>query len=246
MLLDPMAFISIAVNVILLMVLIIVWMMAPRTAKFLIKKKLMLMQNKTLNLVAHDDRYMQIEAMDVSPEGLLEARGKHGLTKNFFLAKPQDDSANTEQNLVNDRRDLDILPPYSLEGVPVYFSHVSKAIATNPKVLTALRMANRVDASKPRVFNSKAVLQKPIEEENGDVTNTVPVTVMLSFDPVDIKKNFPSYWQQSNIDATKRRNQAIGVEKERRSGQNMIKMMIIGAIVAVAIIAGAVVALKLV
>lgn len=61
------------------------------------------------------------------------------------------------------------------------------------------------------------------------------VNVRLPFDPVDIKKNFPQYYQQSNIDSTKRRNQAIGQEKARQSWMGMVKYIVIICAIALAV-----------
>jgi hypothetical protein len=252
--LDPIAFIAIVVDVVLAMLLLIGWFMMPKTAKFMLMKKLMMMQGKTLNLVAYDDRFMQMEAFDVTTEALLESKAKHGLSKNFYLAKPQDESQSSEQNLVNSQRDIDYLPPYNLEGIPVYFSHISKAVATNPKVLVALRLANQLPTQVEKTrrglsLKRHAIFPKPALIDNGVQllkTNLLEVNVSIPFDPVDIKKNFPLYWQQSNIDATKRRNQGIGEEKAKRTGGDFFKIMIVGAIVAVAIIAGTVIALRLI
>lgn len=228
-----------SVTVILAMVLIIIWAMMPKTAKFMLKKRLMLLSNKTLALVAYDDRFMQMEALDVAPEGMLETKKKkNSMGKSFYLAKPQTNSDNTDQNMINSSRDLDVLPAYNIEGIPVFFCHIAKAVATNPKVLTALHLANRLDKNEGKIFKAKAVLPKPImvdmindEGEKVQVPqNLLDVDVRLPFDPVDITKNFPNYWQQSNIDSTKRRWDLIGQEKTKRDQSSQFKTILIMAI----------------
>ncbi len=218
----------------------IVIVLAPKAAMILIKKKFGLLKTKALDLIAWDDRVLTLEALDVTPEGMLEKDAKKGRSKNFYLAKPLDSTANRDQNIVDSERDMDVLPPYTLDGIPISFSHISKAIATNPRVLTALRVANRItDNPGEREFKSRVVLPQHItiidEEGEKTETNTVDVDVKLPFDPVDIKKNFSSYWQQSNIDATKRRNQAIGVEKSKQSSMSLLKYVVILCAICVAI-----------
>jgi hypothetical protein len=216
--------------------LVIVWGVMPPTAKLLTKKKMGLGGSKGYVMTAYDDRLMQVEAMNVYPEGSLEKKKKHG-SLTFYLAKPQDDTANTDGNRQNEERDRDMLPPYSLDGVlPVFLGHVSKAIATNPKILTALRAANRGVSKKS--FKADAKLPFPVTVEGEDEPiQTFPVNVILPYDPVDIKKNFPSYWQQSGIDATKKRNQAIGFEKARREYRDYIwPLVIVGAVVIVGMV----------
>ncbi|MFA6660435.1 MAG: hypothetical protein WCS62_02370 [Bacilli bacterium] len=218
----------------------IVIVFAPKAAMILIKKKFGLLKTKALDLIAWDDRVLTLEALDVTPEGMLEKDAKKGRSKNFYLAKPLDSTTNRDQNIIDSERDMDVLPPYTLDGIPISFSHISKAIATNPRVLTALRIANRItDNPGHRKFNSKVVLPQHItiinEEGEKVETNTVDVDVKLPFDPVDIKKNFSSYWQQSNIDATKRRNQAIGVEKAKQGSLGMLKYVVILCVICVAV-----------
>lgn len=222
-----------------LIMLLIGWFFMPPSAKLLIKKRFGFLKNKAFDLIAWDDRVLTLESMDVAPEGLLEKDAKKARSKNFYLAKPQDTTANPEKNLLDSERDMDVLPPYILDGIPINFSHISKAVATNPRVLTALRIANRVDAENPKMFKGKAVLPQNVTVIDDDgfktETNTVDVNVRLPFDPVDIKKNFPQYYQQSNIDSTKRRNQAIGQEKARQSWMGMVKYIVIICAIALAV-----------
>jgi hypothetical protein len=224
-----------AIATVLAMVLVIVLGVMPPTAKLLLKKKLGLAKGgKGYLMTAYDDRLLQTEAMDVYPEGAMEKKKKRGQSLTFYLAKPQDDTANPEANLKNEERDKDMLPPYFLDGLlPVFFAHVSKAIATNPKVLTALRMANRTENNQKK-FKANAMQPPTVTLDDGSTAKTMPVEVLLPFDPVDIKKNFPAYWQQSNIDATKKRHQAIGFEKARREYKEYIWPIVIVGIVVVA------------
>lgn len=216
---------------------IIVWVFCPPAAKLLIKKRFGMLKNKAINLIGWDDRVLTLEAMDVTPEGMLEREAKKGRSKNFYLAKPQDNTSNRDQNIIDATRDLDILPAYSLDGIPVHFSHISKAIATNPRVLTALRYADRQATEKHgRLLKGKAITKNAFGDE-GEVKNNFDVDVLLPFDPVDIKKNFPSYWQQSNIDSTKRRNQQIGMEKAKQTYMGMLKYVVILCALAVAVVA---------
>jgi hypothetical protein len=225
-----------AIATILAVVLGIIWVVMPPTAKLLLMKKLGIAKGgKGYLMVAHDDRYMQTEPMDVYPEGAMEKKKKHGQSLTFYLAKPQDDTANQEANLANEERDKDMLTPYSLDGIlPVHFAHISKAIATNPKVLTALRMANRIKEGSKRVIETEAKLPRMVETDGGTLTQAMPIQVLLPFDPVDIKKNFPAYWQQSNIDATKKRHQAIGFEKAKKEYKEYIWPLVIVGIVVIA------------
>jgi hypothetical protein len=218
----------------------IIWVFSPASAKLLIKKRFGLIKTKALDLIAWDDRVLTLEPLDVTPEGMLEKDAKKGRSKNFYLAKPLDNTANREQNVIDSERDMDVLPPYTLDNIPISFSHISKAIATNPRVLTALRVANRITSSQnPKGFNAKAVLPQSVtiidDEGSKTETNTIDVDVKLPFDPVDIKKNFSSYWQQSNIDATKRRNQAIGLEKAKQSSMGLLKYVVILCAICVAV-----------
>ena len=225
-----------SICVILGMAILIGWLVMPPTGKLLLLKKLGLARGgKGYDMVAYDDRLIQTEAMDVYPEGAMEKKKKH-YTLTFYLAKPQDDTANPEANQQSEIRDRDMLPPYLLDGVlPIFFSHMSKAIATNPKVLTALRLANRTKSKK---FDAEAVLPQSVSyiDDGGEKqqAQTVPVNVLLPFDPVDIKKNFPSYWQQSNIDATKKRHQSIGYEKAKKEYKEYIWPIVILAAVGIA------------
>jgi hypothetical protein len=234
----------------LVMALIIGWLLMPPTAKLLFLKKVGFAKGgKGYILTSYDDRLIQTEAMDVFPEGAMEKKKKFG-SLTFFLAKPQDETANPDTNRKNEERDRDMLPPYFLDGVlPVFLGHVSKAVATNPKILTALRLANRTAKEEKRDFEAEALLPKPVDYVNDEgekeKVQTMPVTVILPYDPVDIKKNFPGYWQQSNIDATKKRNQGIGAEKEKKNQGEIMKMMLIVAAVACVSIVGVVVATRL-
>ncbi len=227
-----------SLTVVLGLVLGIIWAIMPKTAKYLTKKKLGLLQGKTLGITAFDDRYMQGEAFEVAPEGLLETKRKRGMSKSFYLAKPRGETANAEENLINSARDMDICPPYLLDGVPVYFTHIAKAFATNPKVLTALHLSNRVseEESKQGKFKAKAILPKPVmievlNPETGEKElvpqNLLDVEVRIPYDPIDIKKNIPGYLQQSNIDSTKRRYKEIGKEEVKREKSDTLKYMVV-------------------
>lgn len=217
------------------LVLAIILGVMPPTAKLLLMKKLGIAKGgKGYLMVAYDDRLIQTEATDVNPEGSMEKKKKRGGSLTFFLAKPQDDTANSEANMANEERDKDMLPPYSLDGIlPVFFAHMSKAVATNPKVLMALRMANRVKDGKNKIIAAEALLPRTVETDDG-TTRTMSVNVLLPFDPVDIKKNFSAYWGQAGIDATKKRNQAIGFEKAKKEYKEYIWPLVIVGIVVIA------------
>lgn len=220
------------------------------TAWALITKKLMLAKKgKGYALVAWDDRYMTTEVMDVTPEGALEKRKKKGRNLTFFIPRPSEDTANIEDNLISARRDKDVLPAYVLDGVlPVYLGHVAKAVAANPKTLTAIRTANHMNPEE-----SKLEMEVDLPAEVETMTDGGEsvfakgknlINVLLSFDPVDIKKNFSKNWEQSRIGAMKARYESIGAEKERREGHDLLKYMIvvtafaIGVIVAVGFVTG--------
>lgn len=243
---------SIIANVILIMAFVIIYIASPDSAKILIKKKLGLLKNKTLNFIAWDDRVLQLEAEDVAPEGMLESKtSRKGTSKSFYLAKPQDDTANVQGNLQNLQRDLHVLPLYSLDGIPVGLSHISKAIVTNPKVIAALSLANHIDpnSNTPNEFNTQIELPSEIEIQEAPnktlKTRIIEVLVRLPFDPVDIKRNFPLYWQQANIDSTKRRNRNIGAELEKGEGKGVLKMfLIVGLIACIALVIGGAIAGK--
>jgi hypothetical protein len=217
----------------------IIWVAMPPTAKLLLMKKLGLAKGgKGYCLMAYDDRYLTAEAMDVTTEGALEKKKKKAIFT-FFLAKPRTDSANPIENQANEERDRDMLPPYFLDGVlAVYLGHVSKAIATNPKILTALRLANRVKSDNPKKLQADAILPQKVEIINElgekETVETMPVNVILPFDPIETKKNFPNYWQQSGIDAAKKRSEAKGYEKAKKEYKEYIWPIVIVAIVAIA------------
>lgn len=222
----------------------IVYALMPSSAKLLTKKKFGLLKTKAFDLIAWDDRVLTLEALDVTPEGLLEKDAKKGRSKNFYLAKALDNTANPDNDLLVSERELDILPPYVLDGIPINFSHISKAIATNPRVLTALHVAHRIEqlrreSKSQSEFEAKVLLPETVkffdEASKAVETNVVEVNVKLPYDPVDIKKSFPAYWQQSNIDSTKRRNQNIGMEKQKQSLMGMVKWIALICIVAVAV-----------
>lgn len=215
----------------------VIWIIAPPSAKILLKKKLGFYKGKALDMIAYDDRMFQLDVMDVTPEAMLEKNEKRGKSKNFYLAKPVDATGDYRQNIINSNRDLDVLPPYTLDGFPVFISHISKAIATNPRVLTALREANYV-TPEGKLRRHAVIPKVQVPDENGNLveTNTLEVDVRLPYDPVDIKKNFPNYWQQSNIDSTKRRNQAIGAEKVKQNNNDLMKYIIVLGIVASVIV----------
>jgi hypothetical protein len=221
-------------------ILAIFFIALPPTAKLLLFKKLGLAKGgKGYCMMAYDDRYMSTEAMDVTTEGALEKK-KHKTLFTFFLAKPRTDSANPIENQANEERDRDMLPPYFLDGIlPVYLGHISKAIATNPKILTALRLANRVKPENPKYMRAEALLPKRLEyidEVTGEktVTDSIPIQVVLPYDPIEMKKNFPNYWQQSGIDAAKKRSEAKGYEKAKKEYKEYIWPIVIVAIVCIA------------
>lgn len=198
---------------------------------------------------AYDDRLLTTKQMNVYPESAMELEKKRGGGLLFYLAKPQDETANFEANLLNEERDRYMLPPYMLDGVlPVYMGHVSKAIATNPKILAALRVANQMEhygkkskfATNVHLGKTVQYLDRTPDEVTGEMVDTavktsvMPVEVLLPFDPVDIKKNFPNYWQQSNIDASKKRWMQIGMEKAKQGFKDYIWPIVILGAVAIA------------
>lgn len=223
-------------SVVLIMALFIIWFVMPPTGKLLLKKKLGILKGgKTHVLTAWDDRLLQTESVTVSPEGALEKERKKKTDFTFFLAKPLEDSDNPEANKDNEERDKVMLPPYLLDGVlPVHLVHISKAIATNPKVLTALRLGNKATAGKKTMKAQALMPTEIVDDLTGEKTNKLEVNVALGYDPVDIKKNFPRYWQQSSIDAMKKRNQLIGAEKARRGYREYIWPLVIVGIIVIA------------
>lgn len=226
-------------------IILAVLKMCP-TAWLLFRSKLGIgPKGKAYALVGWDDRLLTTEEMDMYPDGAMEKKKKRGRSLTFFLARPRDDTDNPDANMEFQTLEKDVLPPYVLDGViPVYLGHVSKAIATNPKVLMALHMANRVQP-KQRVVKAEALLPKPVTYTDGGeevTTQTVPVNVVLPCDVVSIKKNFPDYWQQSYIDAKGKRGELIGMEKSKLGSEGLMKMMlIVGAVVSVAIIVSGIV-----
>lgn len=224
---------------------IIIWAVAPKSAKLLIKKKLGLLQNKTLNLIADNDYYMSLEAMDVAPEGLLELRRKKKLSKYFYLAKPNEVTPNKEESSLLRRVDVDRSPPYNLDGIPTYLSHIADAYATNPRVILSLQLAEKINSKKPKEMDGELALSHYFRKVGEKIVQTVPIKILLGFDPAAIAKvglKVP----QTRINQTQRRYEERGVIKSKALGGDMFKLMIVGAIVAVAIIAGAVVALHLI
>lgn len=220
----------------------VIWVFSPPAAKILIKRKFGLLKNKALDLIAWDDRVLTLEPMNVTAEALLEKDEKKGRSKNFYLAKPQDNTSNMDQNIIDAERDLDVLPPYFLDGIPIHFSHIAKAVATNPRVLTSLRYGDRVQAGvaagrSKRIIDGEIVAVSVLDGDLEPKPVKFDVKVKFPFDPVDIKKNFSAYWQQSNIDSTKRRNQNIGMEKAKQSVMGLLKYVVILCALAVAVVA---------
>ena len=84
----------------------------------------------------------------------------------------------------------------------------------------------RLNLVEPLLIKAEAG-DKMADAEGFKEIDQIDVNVMLPFDPVDIKKNFPDYWQQSNIDSTKRRNRRIGEIRSGRDKMEIIKMMLV-------------------
>jgi hypothetical protein len=238
--------ISIIVNVVLVMTGAIMWLAAPPSAKLLLKKKLGFYKAQTLNLVADRDRIMQLEAQDVRFDGMLEGKKvRSGMKSSFYLGRVRRDYLNNiDQNEINKRLEDDVLPPYSLDGIPIYQSYIGTAFATNPAVLTAIRYKDKPSEFK-NGFDSQIMLPEPLEVDGVPVDN-IEVKVMLPFDPKDIAKALPEEFAQIDVGDTKVRSRLEGEAARGQDGHNTIKIMIIGAIVSVGIIAGAVIALKII
>jgi len=221
---------------------LIVWIMLGPDIRTLVKKKLGFMKSKTLAFVGYDDRYLALKAFDVTPEGALELNKKGGKGLTFFLARPKSDSPNDTFNVLSERREAEMLPPYNFGGMRVFFAHVAKAIATNPLVLTSFRLANKkfkkgMNNAEIKLLHPVTVKEKQLDEDSGKMITkevlkeAVEVEVLIPFDVVDIKKNFSANWGQSIIDAMKQRWQMIGRSKAKQEiSQYIYPLVIVGCV----------------
>jgi hypothetical protein len=169
---------------------------------------------------------------------MLEGRKvRHGLKSSFYLAKVKRDAHN-DQAEIHRKLENDILPPYSLDGVLVYFSYLATAFATNPKVLTAIRYQDRVTKDEPNSFDAKIMLPNKIITPIGEI-DYVEVKVLLNFDAKDITKVLPEDYAQVDVSETKVLSKIEGMTLKDQEGKGLFKMIIMACIVG-AIIVGAV------
>lgn len=239
---DPLGFISICINAVLIVVGLVLWMAAPPSAKILLLKKLGFHKAQDLNLVADRDRVMQLEVQDVRSDGMLEGRKvRSGMKTSFYLGRVKRDSANHDQNALNKSLENDILPPYSLDGVPIYLSYIGTAFATNPAVLTALRLKDKVSSLAGNSFDAEMMLPEAITVDNEKV-DSIETKVYLPFDPKDIAKALPEEFAQIDVGETKVRSRLEGEASKSQDGMTMFKtLLIVGLIACIGLaIAGAV------
>jgi hypothetical protein len=222
-----------AIATILAVVLGIIWVVMPPTAKLLLMKKLGIAKGgKGYIMVGDADRYLQTEICDVHAEGAMQVKKKKKRLT-FYLAKPLPYTPNEQANYINEQRERDILPPYFLDGLlPVFMAIKGKAIATNPTLLAAWHI---IKQTKTREYKTDAMLPATtLDEKTGEMVNTMPVEVLLPFDPNDIESHTPEYWKQVDTTSTELRHERIGEENARKEYKEYIWPLVIVGIVVIA------------
>lgn len=208
--------------------------MSPST-RTLLKNDLGMLKKKEWALKADSDNVCSIQTYDYESPGMLVKKKKKKASERYFFGIPMDANMNPEENKRNMRIEKHILTPYILNGKPLHLVHSAVGIVTNPTLLTALTNHGYIEDATPDEVN--AVILEPKEENK--------IKALLPFNLDVITKYFPKHWPDvilENLDWT---GYTRGVKETKGESKDLIKMMIIGAVVACAMIAGVAIASRM-